>query len=46
MTLEEVKQIFNIATLTVELNLKKLYKDLIFLNHHDAHPNENPEYLM
>lgn len=45
MTLEEAKQIFNITTLTADLNLKKLYKNLIFLNHPDAHPNENQEYF-
>ena len=45
MTLEEAKQIFNITTLTVDLNLKKMYKNLVFLNHPDAHPNENQEYF-
>ncbi len=45
MTLEEAKQIFNITTLTVDLNLKKMYKNLIFLNHPDAHPNEDQEYF-
>lgn len=45
MTLEEAKQIFNITTLTADLNLKKLYKNLIFLYHPDAHPNENQKYF-
>lgn len=45
MILEEAKQIFNITTLTVDLNLKKMYKNLIFLNHPDAHPNEEQEYF-
>ena len=45
MLLEEAKQIFNITTLTDDLNLKKLYKNLIFLYHPDAHLNEDQEYF-
>ena len=45
MSLDEAKQIFNITTLTADLNLKKIYKNLIFVNHPDAHPNENQEYF-
>lgn len=45
MTLEEAKEIFSFSSLTDETELKKKYKNLVFLFHPDAHP-ENPEEYM
>lgn len=47
MTLEEAKQIFNIldiSNISNSLELKKIYKKLVFLYHPDAHPENAKEY--
>ena len=44
MTLEEAKRIFGIETLTKDIDIKKIYRSLVFANHPDAHPENSREY--
>ena len=44
MTLEEAKRIFGIETLTKDIDIKKIYRSLVFANHPDAHPENSSDY--
>ena len=44
MTLEEEKRIFGIETLTKDIDIKKIYRSLVFANHPDAHPENSSDY--
>lgn len=44
MPLEEAKELFNIVDLSDDIDLKKIYKNLVFLFHPDAHPENPQEY--
>lgn len=44
MTLKEAKRIFGIETLTKDIDIKKIYRSLVFANHPDAHPENSSEY--
>ena len=44
MSLEEAKEIFNIVDLSNDIDLKRIYKNLVFLFHPDAHPENPQEY--
>ena len=44
MTLEDAKRIFGIETLTKDIDIKKIYRSLVFANHPDAHPENSSDY--
>lgn len=44
MSLEEAKELFNIVDLSDDIDLKRIYKNLVFLFHPDAHPENPQEY--
>lgn len=44
MSLEEAKELFNIVNLSDDIDLKKIYKNLVFLFHPDTHPENPQEY--